>query len=61
MKYLDYPTLIQLSESLSANPLPDMKVNVRFEAYSVKPIQKERKMFKEMEEHYMSEQESMDE
>ena len=59
MKYLDYPALSQLSSSLSDNPIPDVKLKVRIEAYSVKPIGKERKIFKEMEEAYMSEQEEM--
>lgn len=59
MKYLDYPQLSQLSSSLSNNPAPDVKLKVRIEAYSVKPIGKERKMFKEMEEAYVSEQEEM--
>lgn len=59
MKYLDYPSLSQLSSSLSDNPIPDVKLKVRIEAYSVKPIGKERKIFKEMEEAYMSEQEEM--
>lgn len=61
MKYLDNPTLLQLSHTLSDIPTPEYKVNVRFEAYSVKPIGKEKKMYKEMEEAYQSEQEGMDE
>lgn len=61
MKYLDYPSLNLLSTALSTSPAPETKVNVRFEAYSVKPIGRERKMFREMEEAYMSGQEEMEE
>lgn len=61
MKYLDYPLLVNLSESLSSNPSPELRVHVRLEAYSVKPIRGERKMFKEMEEAYVSGQEEMEE
>lgn len=63
MKYLDFPILTYLSNSLSNNssPQPEIRVQVRFEAYSVKPIGKERKMFKEMEEAYLSGQEEMEE
>jgi hypothetical protein len=61
MKYLDHSLLTQLSSSLSSNPSPELRVNVRFEAYSVKPIGKERKMFKEMEEAYVSGQDEMEE
>ena len=61
MKYLDYSLLTQLSSSLSSNPSPELRVHARFEAYSVKSIGKERKMFKEMEEAYVSGQEEMDE
>jgi hypothetical protein len=63
MKYLDFPVLNYLSSSLSnaSGPQPELRVQVRFEAYSVKPIGKERKMFKEMEEAYLSGQEEMDE
>lgn len=59
MKYLDFPLLSQLSSSLSDNPIPDVKLKVRIEAYSVKPIGKERKMYHRMEEAYVSEQEEM--
>lgn len=59
MKYLDYPSLSLLSSSISDSAIPDVKLKVRIEAYSVKPIGKERKIFKEMEEAYMSEQEEM--
>lgn len=61
MKYLDYPVLTQLSAVLSSNPAPEARVNARVEAYSIKPVAKERKMFKEMEEAYMSGQDEMDE
>ncbi|TXT15914.1 hypothetical protein VHUM_00417 [Vanrija humicola] len=61
MKYLDYPILTQLSGVLSANPSPEARVNVRVEAYSIKQVAKERKMFKEMEEAYVSGQEEMEE
>ncbi|ORY25354.1 Maf1 regulator-domain-containing protein [Naematelia encephala] len=61
MKYLDYPLLNHLSKTLSANPSQEHRVHARFEAYSVKPIGKERKMFKEMEEAYVSGQEEMEE
>ena len=61
MKYLDLPILTHLSNSLSDLPTPEYKVQVRFEAYSVKPIGKERKMYREMEEAYMSGQEEMEE
>ena len=61
MKYLDYPILTYLSDTLSNTPTPEYRVHVKFEAYSVKPIGKERKMFKEMEEAYLSGQEEMDE
>ncbi|KAL7423308.1 hypothetical protein Q5752_002609 [Cryptotrichosporon argae] len=61
MKYLDDPRLLHLSEALSANPGPEARVNVRFEAYSIKQIAKERKMFNRMEEAYASGQEEMDE
>lgn len=61
MKYLDYPSLNNLSAALSTSPAPETKINVRFEAYSVKPIRGEKKMFKEMEEAYMSGQEEMEE
>ena len=57
MKYLDYPLLTELSNTLSNSNGPDVKLNVRIEAYSVKPIGKEKKMFKNMEEAYVSEQE----
>lgn len=59
MKYLDYPLLSELSSSLSGSNGPDVKLNVRLEAYSVKPIGKEKKMFKNMEEAYVSEQEEL--
>jgi len=59
MKYLDYPLLSELSSSLSGSNGPDVKLNVRIEAYSVKPIGKEKKMFKNMEEAYVSEQEEL--
>lgn len=36
-------------------------MHARFEAYSVKPVGKEKRAFKEREEAYMSEQEGMDE
>ncbi|WVQ68904.1 uncharacterized protein L199_007113 [Kwoniella botswanensis] len=61
MKYLDYPILNQLSSTLSSDGDSDLQVNARFEAYSVKPVGKEKRMFKEREEAYMSEQEGMDE
>lgn len=63
MKYLDFPLLTYLSDSLSdaPSPQPELRVRVRFEAYSVKPVGKERKMFKEMEEAYLSGQEEMEE
>lgn len=61
MKYLDYPILTQLSGVLSANPSPEARINVRVEAYSIKQVAKERKMFKEMEEAYVSGQEEMEE
>ena len=61
MKYLDNPLLIHLSNTLSNVPTPEASIHVRFEAYSVKPIGRERKMYKEMEEAYMSGQEEMDE
>jgi hypothetical protein len=59
MKYLDYPLLSELSSSLSSNSGPDVKLNVRIEAYSVKPVGKEKKMFKNMEDAYASEQDEM--
>lgn len=59
MKYLDYPLLSELSSSLSNNSGPDVKLNVRIEAYSVKPVGKEKKMFKNMEDAYASEQDDM--
>ncbi|WWD21999.1 hypothetical protein CI109_106487 [Kwoniella shandongensis] len=61
MKYLDYPLLNQLSSSLSSDSSTDLRVHVRFEAYSVKPVGKEKRAFKEREEAYMSEQEGMEE
>ncbi|KAK8846689.1 hypothetical protein IAR55_005776 [Kwoniella newhampshirensis] len=61
MKYLDYPLLNQLSSSLSSDSSTDLRVHVRFEAYSVKAVGKEKRAFKEREEAYMSEQEGMDE
>ncbi|OWZ71928.1 hypothetical protein AYX14_02602 [Cryptococcus neoformans] len=61
MKYLDYPLLTQLSDSLSSDTSSDLRVHARFEAYSVKPVGKEKRAFKEREEAYMSEQEGMDE
>ncbi|KAK4683953.1 repressor of RNA polymerase III transcription MAF1, partial [Tremellales sp. Uapishka_1] len=61
MKYLDYPLLTHLNTSLSSNPSPEARVNVRFEAYSIKPVAKERRKFKEMEEMYVSGQEEMEE
>lgn len=61
MKYLDNPVLSQLSAVLSSTPTPEARVNARVEAYSIKPVAKERKMFKEMEEAYVSGQEEMDE
>ncbi|WVR04371.1 hypothetical protein IAU60_001373 [Kwoniella sp. DSM 27419] len=61
MKYLDYPQLNELSSSLSSDGTSDLAVNVRFEAYSVKPVGKEKRAFKEREEAYMSEQEGMEE
>jgi hypothetical protein len=61
MKYLDLPVLTHLSEALSDLPTPEYRVQARVEAYSVKPIGKERKQFKEMEEAYVSGQEEMEE
>ncbi|ODN75293.1 hypothetical protein L202_06476 [Cryptococcus amylolentus CBS 6039] len=61
MKYLDLPLLTQLSHSLSATAPTDTPVNVRFEAYSVKPVGREKRAFKEREEAYISEQEGMEE
>ncbi|WVF70138.1 hypothetical protein IAT40_004926 [Kwoniella sp. CBS 6097] len=61
MKYLDYPLLNELSSSLSSDGTSDLRVHVRFEAYSVKPVGKEKRAFKEREEAYMSEQEGMEE
>lgn len=61
MKYLDYPVLSQLSHVLSSNPSPEARVNARVEAYSIKQGAKDRKMYKEMEEQYVSGQEDMDE
>ena len=61
MKYLDYPLLTHLSDALSDLPTPEYKIFARIEAYSVKPIGKERKAFKEMEEAYMSESNDMEE
>ncbi|WVQ76720.1 hypothetical protein IAR50_006394 [Cryptococcus sp. DSM 104548] len=60
MKYLDFPLLTQLSHSLSANAPTDTPVHVRFEAYSVKPVGREKRAFKEREEAYISEQEGME-
>lgn len=59
MKYLDYPLLSELSESLSNHNGPDTKLKVRIEAYSVKPVGKEKKMFRNMEDAYASEQEEL--
>lgn len=59
MKYLDFPVLTHLSDALSDLPTPEYQIRARVEAYSVKPIQKERKIFKEMEEAYQSEQEEL--
>nr|XP_019008828.1 uncharacterized protein I206_06512 [Kwoniella pini CBS 10737]OCF47609.1 hypothetical protein I206_06512 [Kwoniella pini CBS 10737] len=61
MKYLDYPILNELSASLSSDGDSDLRVHARFEAYSVKPVGKEKRAFKEREEAYMSEQEGMEE
>jgi hypothetical protein len=61
MKYLDYPLLNHLSTSLSNHPSPESRVNIRFEAYSIKAVGKERKKFKEMEEMYLSGQDEMEE
>lgn len=61
MKYLTSPILDYLSNSFSDNPSPEMRAHVRFELYSVKPIREERKMFKGMEEAYVSGQEEMEE
>nr|XP_018265819.1 uncharacterized protein I303_02193 [Kwoniella dejecticola CBS 10117]OBR87977.1 hypothetical protein I303_02193 [Kwoniella dejecticola CBS 10117] len=61
MKYLDYPILNELSASLSSDGETDLRVHARFEAYSVKPVGKEKRAFKEREEAYMSEQEGMEE
>ncbi|WVQ83987.1 hypothetical protein IAT38_006132 [Cryptococcus sp. DSM 104549] len=61
MKYLDYPILNELSSSLSSEATSDLRVHVRFEAYSVKSVGKEKRAFKEREAAYVSEQESMEE
>jgi hypothetical protein len=61
MKYLDYPVLTQLSHVLSSNPTPEARTNARVETYSIKPIKGDRKMFREMEEQYVSGQEDMEE
>ncbi|BEI80648.1 hypothetical protein CcaverHIS002_0111770 [Cutaneotrichosporon cavernicola] len=61
MKYLDYPVLTQLSHVLSSNPTPEARTNARVETYSIKQIKGDRKMFREMEEQYVSGQEDMDE
>jgi hypothetical protein len=61
MKFLPEPKLARLSSLLSTAHSADTRVNVRFEAYSVKQVREDRKMFKEMEEMYMSGQEEMDE
>ncbi|ORX33498.1 Maf1 regulator-domain-containing protein [Kockovaella imperatae] len=61
MKYLDNPLLLHLSNSLSNIRTPETRIYVRFEAYSVKPMRQERRMYKEMEEAYMSGQEEMEE
>nr|ODN76443.1 hypothetical protein L203_06399 [Cryptococcus depauperatus CBS 7841] len=60
MKYLDFPILNQLSESLS-DRVGDPQVQLKLEAYSVKPVGREKRAFKEREEAYISEQEGMDE
>lgn len=66
MKYLAEPKLDQLSNLLSSaasSPYgaSEAKVMVKFELYSVKQIREDRKMVKEREEMYMSEQEGMEE
>ena len=61
MKYIDYPILTHLSDALCNLPTPEYKVQARIEVYSVKPIGKERKMYKEMEEAYMSGQDELEE
>jgi hypothetical protein len=66
MKYLAEPKLDQLSTLLSTaasspSGAAEAKVTVKFELYSVKQLREDRKMVKEREEMYMSEQEGMDE
>ena len=61
MKYLDNLLLIHLSNSLSNIRTPETRIHVRFEAYSVKPMRQERRMYKEMEEAYVSGQEELEE
>ena len=66
MKYLAEPRLDQLSTLLSSaasSPaaVAEARVTVKFELYSVKPIREDRRMVKEREEMYMSEQEGMEE
>lgn len=65
MKYLAEPRLDQLSTLLSSaasspSAVSEARVTVKFELYSVKPIREDRRMVKEREEMYMSEQEGMD-
>lgn len=60
MKYLDYPQLAALSSSLS-HETSESRTYARLEAYSCKPVAKERKLFRSLEEQHVVELGEMDE
>ncbi|KAF7312215.1 Repressor of RNA polymerase III transcription MAF1 [Mycena indigotica] len=53
MKFLDCPTLANLSEALNHEG-PECSVHTRIEAYSCKQIKRDKKLFKSLEQSYQT-------
>ena len=53
MKYMEIPELSRLAQAL-AHEGPECSVHTRIEAYSLKPVNKDKKLFKSLEAGYQS-------
>ncbi|GJF00065.1 Maf1-domain-containing protein [Phanerochaete sordida] len=53
MKYMEIPELARLAQAL-AHEGPECSVHTRLEAYSLKPVNKDKKLFKSLEAGYQS-------
>lgn len=54
MKFLEIPELARLSQALTHQG-PECSVHTRIEAYSLKPVTKDKKLFRSLETNYKSE------